>query len=54
MLDENLREPPDLVKRVVERGGGDPDNVRFPEIAFHSGGDKLVMQLLWMLVRQNG
>ena len=54
MLGENLREPPHLVKRVVERGGGHPDNVWFPEIALHSSGDKLVMQLLWMLVRQNG
>jgi hypothetical protein len=43
MLDENLREPPDLVKRVVERGGGDADNVRFPEIALHPSADKLVM-----------
>ena len=54
MLDENLREPPDFVKGVVERGGGHPDNVRFAEIAFHSGGDEFFVQLLWMLVRQNG
>ncbi len=53
MLDENLREPPDFVKGVVERGGGDADDVRFPEIAFHSGGDEFFVQLLRMLVRQN-
>jgi hypothetical protein len=51
MLDENSREPPDVVKGVVERGGGNPDHVRFAEIALHSSADKLVMQLLWMLMR---
>jgi hypothetical protein len=51
MLGENLREPPDLVKVVVEWGGGHPDNVWFPEIAFYSSADKFVMQPLWMLVR---
>ena len=54
MFDENLCEPPDVVKSVVERGGGHPDHVWFPEIALHSSADKFVMQLLWMLVRQNG
>ena len=54
MLDENLREPPDLVKRVVEWGGGHADDVGFAEIALHSSGDEFLVQLLRMLVRQNG
>ena len=46
-------EAPDFVKRVVERGRGDPDDVWFPEVAFHVRGDKLVVQLLRMLVCQD-
>ncbi len=54
MVDENLREPPDLVERVVEWRRRDADHVRFPEVALHSSADKFVMQILWMSVRQNG
>ena len=53
MLGENLREPPDLVKRVVERGGGDADDVRFAEIALHVGRFQLVEKLLRMLAYQD-
>src|SRR5437773_6734948 len=51
---EYLSEAPDFVKRVVEWSGGDADDVRFAEVAFHSGGDQLVVQLLGMFVRQDG
>ena len=54
MLDENFREPPDLVKGVVKRSGGYPDNVRFAEIAFYAGGQEFLMRLLRMLMRENG
>src|SRR5260370_8578819 len=53
VLGQNPREAPDLVKRVVERGGGDADHVWLPEIAFHIAGDKLVVQLLRKFVREN-
>ncbi len=37
MLSQNLREEPNFVKGVVERGGRDADHVRFAEVTFHAG-----------------
>jgi hypothetical protein len=48
---EDLCEPPDFVKGVVQRRRRDADHVRLAKIAFHTGGDKFFVQLLWMLVR---
>src|SRR6266496_2070327 len=53
VLGQNPREAPDLVKRVVERGRGDANDIWFPEVAFHVRGDKLVVQLLRMFVCQD-
>jgi len=54
MLGQNLGEAPHFVEGIVKWSGRDSDDVWFAEIALHSGGDERVMQLLWMLVRQNG
>jgi hypothetical protein len=54
MLDEKFREPPDLVKGVVKRSRRDANYIRFAEIAFYAGGHEFLMQLLRMLMRQNG
>jgi hypothetical protein len=37
---EDLREPPDFVKGVVERRRRDANHVRLAKIAFHTSGDK--------------
>ena len=54
MISENAREAPHLVKGIVKRSGRDADHVWLAEIAFHPGGDQLIVQLLWMLVHQDG
>jgi hypothetical protein len=38
VLGQNLRKPPDLMERVVERRRRGTDDVRFAEIAFYPGG----------------
>jgi hypothetical protein len=54
MLSQNTRKTPHFVKGIVEWSGGDADDVGFPKIAFHSGGDQLIVQLLRMIVRHDG
>jgi hypothetical protein len=53
MLGQDLCEAPDFMESVVERRGRDADHVWLTEIAFYVGGDKLVVQLLRMFVRQD-
>ena len=50
---ENLREPPDFVKGVIEWRRRDADHVGLAKIALHTTGDKFFVYLLWMFVRLN-
>ena len=53
MRTQNLRETPNLMKRVVKRSRRDADDVRFAEIAFYAGGLEFLEQFFWMFVRQD-
>ena len=53
MLCQNLREPPNFVKGVVEWCGRDADHVRFAEIAFYAGGFEFAERLFRMFVNQD-
>src|ERR1041385_4255929 len=50
MLSQNLREPPDVMERIIKRRRRGPDDVWFAEIAFHAGGLKFRERFLWMFV----
>ena len=53
MLAQNAGESPDLVEGVVKGRWGDPNDVRFAEIAFHARRLQFGEELLRMLVHED-
>jgi hypothetical protein len=53
MLRQNSRKAPNVLKRVVERGRRDADDVRFAEIVFYAGGLEFLEEFFWMFLRQD-
>ena len=53
MFSQNFCEAPDLVKAVIERRWGGPDDVRFAKIALHTGGLEFLEKFSRMFVCQD-
>ena len=53
MLSQRPGKTPDFVKGVVERGGGDSDDVGFAKIAFHIGRLEFAEEFFWVFMCQD-
>ena len=54
MLAQNLSESPDVLEGVVKGRRGDPNDIRFAEIALHAGGFEFGEEFLRLLVDEHG